>query len=312
MEGLKAGLPPSLETSLGGLRFPTPVGNASGVLGWHPEEARTVEEQGGGFFIAKSVTYNPRKGYPQPHMAPTRSGGLVNAVGLANPGFRRAAEILRETARRAGIPVIASIAGGPPGEWVEMASALEEAGVAAIELNLSCPHFKGGGLELGQDPSAVKTVVYAVSSTLSIPVFAKLGFSDRVVDASLVALEAGAKGLTLINSVRALKIDIYTKKPILGNIYGGLSGPPIHPLAVRTVYDVYRETGADIFAAGGVEDWEDAIELMLAGAKAVQIGSSIVVRGPQVLRNVVEGIRRYLWVEGIDSVAHIVGLAHKA
>ncbi|WP_148706317.1 dihydroorotate dehydrogenase [Aeropyrum camini] len=301
---------PEISISVAGIRLEWPVGNASGVLGWEPAEARLVEESGGGFFVAKSVTYRPRKGYPQPRLYPA-SGGIVNAVGLANPGFREAAQLLAEAVKRVSIPVIASIAAGGPEEWVEIASTLEDSGVAAVELNLSCPHFEGGGLELGQDPAAVARVVSSVASTLRIPVIAKLGFSDKLVEAASKALGSGARGLTLINSVRAMKIDIYSKKPVLGNRVGGLSGRPIHPIAVRAVYEVYRETGADIFAAGGVEGWEEAVEFHLAGAKAVQVGSAIVARGPQVLRRIVDGVRRYLWIEGFRSLEEIVGYAHR-
>lgn len=308
---LKEGYSPSIETRIAGIEIKTPVGNASGVLGWSVSDARSVEAARGGFFTAKSVTYTPRRGYPRPHLARAKHNGLVNAVGLANPGFRDAAALLSEAVKAVSIPVIASIAGGSPEEWVEMAGVLEDAGVQALELNLSCPHFSGGGLELGQDPSAVGAVVGSVASTVSIPVLAKLGVSDRIVESASKALDAGASGLTLINSVRAMKIDIYSKKPVLGNTVGGLSGGAIHPIAVRAVYDVYRETGADIFGVGGVEGWEDAVEMILAGAKAVQVGAAIITNGINVISNIVWGLERYLWVEGYRSVMDIVGAAHR-
>ncbi len=289
-----------------------PVANASGVFGWSLEEALLVERSGGGAFVAKSVTPRPRSGYPPPRMAPARAG-LVNAVGLANPGVEEAARMLSEASRGSGIPVIASVAAGPPGEWAESVSRLAEAGVAAVELNLSCPHFEGGGLEIGQDPSAVYRVVReAAGAAGGVPVIAKLGLSDRLVDSASRALEAGARGLTLINSVRAMRIDVYTGRPALSNVYGGLSGPAIHPIAVRAVYDVYRETGADIFGVGGVYTWEDAAELMMAGAKAVQVGSAIIERGPRVLAEIAQGLQRYLWVQGYKSVEEIIGIAQKA
>ncbi len=289
----------------------SPVANASGVLGWSPGDARLVEEHGGGAFVAKSVTLEPRRGYRGPRIVRARYG-LVNAVGLANPGLEGALELLRAAVRVSGIPVIGSIAAGSPEEWAGAASRLEEAGVAAIELNLSCPHFKGGGLELGQDPAAVARVVEASASTVRVPVIAKLGYSDRLVESASKALEAGASGLTLINSLRAMKIDVYTRKPVLGNVVGGLSGPAIHPIAVRAVYEVYRETGAEIFGVGGVESWEDALELILAGAKAVQVGAAIITRGPRVIGEIAMGIERYLWVEGYSSPEELVGAAHKA
>jgi dihydroorotate dehydrogenase (NAD+) catalytic subunit len=240
-------------------------------------------------------------------------GGYVNAVGLANPGVEEASSMLREAVRAATIPVIASVAAGNPGEWADAVAKLVEAGVAAIELNLSCPHFEGGGIELGQDPSAVYRVVReAAGAAGRVPVIAKLGVSDRLVEAASRALEAGARGLTLINSVRAMKIDVYTARPVLSNRVGGLSGPAIHPIAVRAVYEVYRETGADIFGVGGVETWEDAAELMMAGARAVQVGAAIVEKGPRVLGEIAEGLRRFLWIQGYRSVEEIVGAAARA
>ena len=301
---------PRLGVEVAGIRLRSFVANASGVLGWSREDAEKVERAGGGAFVAKTVTPEPRVGYPWPRLYPAGMG-IVNAVGLANPGVDEAARLLREAVESSGIPVIASLAATEPREWVEAAAKLEEAGVAGLELNLSCPHFKGGGIELGSDPRAVGQVVSAVASTVRVPVIAKLGLSDRLVEAAAKALEAGARGLTLINSVRAMKIDVYAKRPVLGNVRGGLSGRAIHPIAVRAVYDVYAETQADIFGVGGVYTWEDAVELVLAGAKAVQVGSAIVERGPGVIREILEGVERYLWVEGVPSIGDLVGLAHK-
>ena len=232
-------------------------------------------------------------------------------MGLANPGVEEAAALLKEAVEAVEIPVVASLAATTPSEWARAAATLEKAGVAALELNLSCPHFQGGGIELGSDPRAVKEVVEAVASTLSVPVIAKLGISDKLVEAAIAALDSGAKGLTLINSVRAMKIDVYTKKPVLGNVRGGLSGKAIHPLAVRAVYDVYAETGADIIGVGGVYTWEDAIELVLAGARAVQIGSALIEKGFKVFTEILEGVERYLWIEGIKRLDYLVGAAHR-
>ena len=303
------GSPPSLEVDVAGVKLKSPVMNASGVFGWSLEEARIVEEAGGSAFVAKTVTPKPRSGYGRPRMSKAACG-FVNAVGLANPGVEEASRLLRETSRRLGIPVFASLAAGSPGEWAKAASILLDAGVSALELNLSCPHFKGGGLELGQDPQAVYRVVSEVVSVAGrVPVIAKLGVADRLVEASSKALEAGASGITLINSVKAMKIDIYTSKPVLSNIVGGLSGRAIHPIAVRAVYEVYRETQAHIIGVGGVYTWEDAVELMMAGARAVQVGAAILEKGPKVLGEIAEGIRRFLWVQGYGSVSDIIGVA---
>jgi len=301
-----------LEVEIAGLSLKSPVMNASGVLEWDPVQARRLIDAGAGAVVLKSTTREPRRGYDWPRMVRV-FGGFVNAVGLANPGAREASRLVRVIKDSlGGAPVIASAAGSTVEEFREVSALLEDGGADAIELNLSCPHFRGGGIELGQDPSMVYETVRSVAGSLKVPVIAKLGLSDRLVESAVKALEAGAKAITLINSVKAMKIDVYTKKPVLSNKVGGLSGPAIHPIAVRAVYDVYRETRADIIGVGGVRDWETAVELMLAGAKAVQVGAMLLEKGELVIAEIVRGIEKYLWVEGIQSVRDLVGLAHRA
>jgi len=259
----------------------------------------------------KSTTREPRRGYAWPRMVRV-FGGFVNAVGLANPGAREASRLVRVIKEGLGdTPVVASAAGSTIDEFVEASALLEDGGADAVELNLSCPHFKGGGIELGQDPQLVYETVRSVAGSLKVPVIAKLGLSDRLVESASKALEAGAKALTLINSVKAMKIDVYTKKPVLSNKVGGLSGPAIHPIAVRAVYEVYRETKAEIIGVGGVRDWETAVELILAGARAVQVGAMIIEKGELIVTEILRGIEKYLWVEGIQSVRDLIGLAHR-
>lgn len=301
-----------LEVEVAGLRLKSPIMNASGVLEWDPVQARRLVDAGAGAVVLKSTTREPRRGYDWPRMVRV-FGGFVNAVGLANPGAREASRLVRLIKEALGsTPVIASAAGSTIDEFVEVAALLEDGGADAVELNLSCPHFRGGGIELGQDPQLVFETTKNVVGSLKIPVIAKLGLSDRLVDSAVKALEAGARALTLINSVKAMKIDVYTKKPVLSNKVGGLSGPAIHPIAVRAVYEVYKETKADIIGVGGVRDWETAVELILAGAKAVQVGAMILEKGELIVTEIIRGIEKYLWVEGIQSVRDLVGLAHKA
>lgn len=300
-----------IDVSIGGLYLRSAVTNASGVLEFDPAAARKMIEAGAGTVVLKSATKEFRAGYPYPRIARV-PGGWVIAVGLANPGAERVKEIVREVKKAVGdAPVIAGAAGQSVDEFVEVSAMLEEGGADAIELNLSCPHFKGGGIELGQDPSTVREVVRSVASTVKVPVIAKLGLSDKILDVAVKSLEGGARALTLINTIRAMKIDVYKKRPVLGNKHGGLSGEAIHPVAVRVIYDVYKETRADIFGAGGVKDWESAAELILAGAKAVQIGSALVDRGEVVITEVVRGLQKFLWIEGFSSLSEIVGLAHR-
>ncbi|MEN3000119.1 MAG: dihydroorotate dehydrogenase [Acidilobaceae archaeon] len=300
-----------MEVNVGGLVLRTPITNASGVLEWSPEAVAKMVEAGAGGVVLKTTTREYRAGYAQPRVVKVPGGWLV-AVGLANPGAERVKSMVGELKKAAGrAPVIGSVAGTSVQEFVEVAGKLEEGGVDALELNLSCPHFKGGGLEMGQDPAVSYEVVKSVASVVKVPVIAKLGLSDKVVEVALRSLEGGARALALINTIRAMKIDVYRKRPLLGNKHGGLGGESIHPVAVRVIYDVYKETRADIFGVGGVKDWETAVELMLAGAKAVQIGSALMDRGEVVVTEVLRGMEKFLWAEGFEDVREIVGLAHR-
>ncbi|MEM0497127.1 MAG: dihydroorotate dehydrogenase [Acidilobaceae archaeon] len=301
----------SIEVKVSSLRLKSPVMNASGVLEWSPIAAKKLVDAGAGAIVLKSTTREARVGYPQPRIVSV-PGGFIVAVGIANPGADTVSTMIKSFKEAVGdTPVIASVAGSSLEEFIEVSSKLEDGGADAIELNLSCPHFKGGGLELGQDPVFVREVTRNVSSIVKIPVIAKLGLTDKVVESALKALEGGAKALTLINTIRAMKIDIYTKKPVLGHKFGGLAGEAIHPVAVRVIYETYKETRADIIGAGGVKDWETAIELILAGAKTVQVGSAILYRGEQVITEIIRGIEKYLWIEGFKNINEIIGLAQR-
>jgi dihydroorotate dehydrogenase (NAD+) catalytic subunit len=302
--------PSILETRVAGLRLQHPVMNASGVLGSTPEGLRRLARGGASALVTKSFTREPREPYATPIAVPARCG-LLNAVGLANPGPRAIPGLAGE-AERLGLPLIVSVAGATEDEFAELAAAAEEAGASAVELNLSCPHARGRGLEIGQDPSRVRSVVEAAASTVRIPVLAKLGLSDRLAEAAAAALEAGARGLVLINTVRAMRIDVWARRPILGNRVGGLSGPAIHPIAVRAVYEVYREHGCDIIGVGGVEDWETAAEMILAGAKAVQVATAVIERGEGVLLEIARGLHRYLEETGASGIEELVGAAQRA
>ena len=301
---------PGLETRISGLVLRHPVMNASGILGSGAKGFARLVRAGVAALVTKSFTREPRRGYPTPIAVPLPYG-LLNAVGLSNPGAEALPKLLRY-ARGLGVPVVVSIAGSDEEEFAEVAAVAEESGASAVELNLSCPHARGRGLELGMDPGKVRSIVSAVASTVRVPVWAKLGMSDRLLDSASAALEAGARALVLINTIRAMRIDVWAKKPVLGNRVGGLSGPAIHPVAVRAVYEVYGETGADIVGVGGVEDWETAIELVLAGARAVQVGTAIVTRGEQVISEILEGMRKYLEITGAGSLEELVGAAHRA
>ncbi|MCS7098923.1 MAG: tRNA-dihydrouridine synthase, partial [Sulfolobales archaeon] len=224
----------NLRTAVAGVVLAHPVMNASGILGYLPEHADTMASWGVSAIVSKTFTKEPRKGYDPPIVVKIGCQSLLNAVGLSNPGLDGVGGFVR-SARKYGLPVIVSAGGSRPSDFVDVAVAAEEAGASGVELNLSCPHFEGGGIELGRDPAAVFSVVREVASVIRIPVLAKLGLSDRLVSSSSRALEAGARALTLINTVRAMRIDVYSLKPLLSNVYGGLSGRSIHPVAVWAV-----------------------------------------------------------------------------
>jgi len=284
--------------------------NASGILGAEPEHMDILARDGFSALVSKTITLNPREGYAPPVIVELRNNGLLNAIGLANPGAS-AIPLIAERARRLGKPLILSIGGSSVEEFVKLAELASEAGVDAIELNLSCPHARGYGLELGSDPSMVYRIVREVAGISKAPVIAKLGLSDRVVESAGKALEAGAGALTLINTIRAMAIDVYSMKPILSNKYGGLSGPPIHPVAVRVVYEVYREYRADIIGSGGVSSWIDAAELILAGARAIQVGTAILYND-RVVYEVISGLTKWITDIGYTKLTELVGRATRS
>ncbi len=297
-----------LSTKIAGLALEHSVLNASGILGSDPEHIDILASHGFSAIVTKTFTLNPREGYNPPVLVELRSGGFLNAIGLANPGVQGIKPLV-DRARFLGKPIIVSIGGSSIEEFNRVAEVAEDSGASAVELNLSCPHVKGHGLELGSDPTTVFLVTREVSSILKIPVIVKLGLSDRVVESAGKALEAGARALTLINTIRALAIDVYSFKPVLSNIHGGLSGPPIKPIALRVVYDVYKEYKAEIIGCGGISNWIDTAEFILAGARAVQVGSAFL-KSRKVVHEIIEGIKSWLSVLGYSNIEELVGRAH--
>ncbi len=296
-----------LETVVGGLTLTHPVMNASGVLASIPAGVARAASLGFSAVVTKTITPEPREGFNPPIVVQLPTGGMLNAVGLANPGAE-AIPALVGAGRRAGLPVVVSVGGRDAGEFAELASAAEDAGASAVELNLSCPNARGYGMELGSDPRVVRDVVSSVRSVVGLPVMAKLGLSDRVVESAGAALEGGADALVLINTVRATYIDVYALRPVLTATHGGLSGPPIHPISVRVVYDVFREYGCDIVGVGGVYDWASAAEFIAAGARAVQVGTALAY-DEGVVRKVVDGLVRWVEAMGASNLSELVGAA---
>jgi len=301
-----------LRVDLAGLSLENPTMLASGILGYSAETLKSIVEGGAGAVVAKSVGLKPRSGYANPTVVQA-SCGLINAIGLPNPGIDEFVKDIREAKAVLKVPLIVSVYGFSAEEYATVAKKAVLAGADAVELNVSCPHVKETGAEIGQNPKILAEVVSKIKGTVEKPVFVKL--SPNVTDIAEIAesaVKAGANAITAINTVKAMAIDVETAKPILSNKRGGLSGPAIKPIAVRCVYDIYERVKIPIIGCGGITSWRDAIEFMLAGASAVQIGTAIAIKGPNIFRSVVRGINAYLKRKGFRSVEEIVGLAHRS
>jgi dihydroorotate dehydrogenase (NAD+) catalytic subunit len=297
-----------LSTSIIGIYLVHPLMNASGILGFTPEHVDILEKYRVSAVVTKTFTLKPREGHREPVIVELANGGILNSMGLPNPGITGISRVVK-AAKNKNLPVIVSVGGANLEEFREVAIIAEEEGADGVELNLSCPHTKGYGLEIGQDKSMVYNIVREVSNSLKIPVIAKLGLVDNIVEIAGKALEAGAKALTLINTIKAMYIDVFSAKPFLSNIYGGLSGPPIHPIAVRVVYDVYKEFSPEIIATGGVMNWYDAAEFLLAGARAIQLGSALIIKREKAVPEILDGLNMWLTRIGLRSINEAVGLA---
>ena len=281
-----------LRTQIANLIMPNPTMLASGILGISAETLLEVAEAGAGAVVTKSIGLKPNSGYP-------------------NPGIRKFAEEIRKL-KKLKVPLIISIFGFSPSEYAEVASVAAEAGADALELNLSCPHVKGTGSEIGQDPDMIKLTVKAVKNRVNKPIFAKLTPNTaHIATLAEAAASAGADAITAINTVRAMAIDVETFRPILANRFGGLSGAAIKPIAIRCVYEIYEAVNVPIIGCGGIRTWKDAVEFMLAGASAIQVGSAIALEGLSIFSSICHGISAYLERKGFRSVNEIVGLAHK-
>ena len=299
-----------LSISLAGLQLQNPTMLASGVLGYTAESFERVAKAGAGAVVTKSVGSQPRPGYANPTVVQAESG-LINAMGLPNPGIDVFAGEIKETKLTLRVPLIVSVFGYSAEDYAAVAKKAVEAGADAVELNVSCPHVKQTGSEIGQNPKLLSEVVLQVKSAINKPLIAKL--SPNVSDITVLAraaIEAGADALTAVNTLRAIAIDTETQLPILNNTKGGLSGAAIKPVALRAVYDIADAFEIPIIGCGGVTNWRDAVEFFLAGASAVQIGTA-VADDIEVFQSVSKGIENYLRRKHARSVEDIVGLAHR-
>ena len=285
-----------------GLLLSNPVMVAAGTFGYGTEYADFVDIQRLGAIICKGITLMPKKGNPQPRLVEI-THGLLNSVGLENIGVEA---LIREKApvwANWQVPVIVNVAGETIEEYVGVVQRLEEvSGISGIELNISCPNISTGGMEFGINPSLAAELTSAVKNSSSLPIMVKL--SPNVTDIKEIALaveEAGADAISLINTVKGMAIDINKENPRLGNITGGLSGPAIKPIALYMVYEVAKDINIPLIGCGGIASAEDAIEFIMCGASAVQIGTANLIN-PQISLAILEGIENFMIEKGIKNL----------
>lgn len=295
-----------LSVNIAGVSFKNPVIPASGTFGYGREYAKFYDIGRLGGISVKGTTLERRDGNPPPRVAETPSG-MLNSVGLQNPGVEH---FIREEIpyiRNAGTKIIANIAGSTPEDYAEMARRLDDTDVDMIELNISCPNVKCGGAAFGTDPKVAGGITRLVKDATSKPVMVKL--TPNVTDIALMAkaVEAeGADAVSLINTLLGMRIDIKTRRPVLKNNVGGLSGPAVFPVAVRMVWQVANAVSIPVVGMGGIATWQDAVEMMMSGASAIQVGAALFTN-PYAPIEIIDGLNRYLDENGIASVNEIVG-----
>jgi dihydroorotate dehydrogenase (NAD+) catalytic subunit len=300
----------AVEVELAGIRLRNPFLLASGIWGESGESLKGAHAAGAAGVVTKSIGAEPRPGYPNPTVESYGTWGMLNAMGLPNPGI---GEYPREIAiaRDAGVPLIGSVFAGDADGFAEVARQMADTGVRALELNLSCPHAKGLGSEVGSDPAEVERVVRAVVQAVRIPVFAKItpNTADPVA-LGLAAERGGAAAVTAINTLRALAIDARLRRAVLAHGLGGLSGSAIKPVGLAVVWQLYEKLRIPVIGVGGISTADDAIEYALAGARAVQVGTAVAFDGVRVFGALSRQLPTRLDALGFASWDAAVGAAH--
>jgi len=294
-----------------GLLLINPVMTASGTFGYGTEYSHLFDIQRLGAIICKGTTLEPRDGNSQPRLVET-AGGLLNSIGLQNIGVTA---LIREKApiwAKWQVPVIVNIAGETIDDYAKLSSTLDGvAGISALEVNISCPNIKAGGAEFGANAESAARVTSAVRKSTSLPVLVKLtpNVSD-IAEIAVAVAEAGADAISLINTIKGMAIDIDKRQPLLGNITGGLSGPAIKPVALAMVYEVTGAVDLPVVGCGGITKASDALEFIMAGASAVQVGTASFVN-PRAPVDILEGIEQFMVERGIENITELIGAARR-
>ena len=298
-----------LEVDICGIHLKNPTILAAGILDETGKSMLEVAKAGAGAIVTKSVGKEPRNGHPTPCIVELNDG-LLNAMGLPNPGIDLYADEIRE-AKKGGVPIIGSVFGGTDDEIAALASQMSKLGVDAVELNLSCPHAKGYGAEIGSTPEMVEVVCRKSKKAVSVPLFAKLTPNTSDIAGLAVAAErGGASGIVAINTLKGMAIQPQARMPILANRFGGLSGAAIRPVGVRCVYEIFEAVKIPIVGVGGIASGMDALEYIMAGASAVQIGTAVWSEGLEVFGKTTKEMLRFMVENGFETVHEMVGVAH--
>lgn len=297
----------SLAVNLGPLSLKNPVMVASGTFGYGQEYGEFVPPERLGAVVVKGISLEPRPGNPPPRIWET-CGGMLNSIGLQNVGLRGFLEEKLPWLRPLAVPVIVNLFGNTVEEYGELAAGLDgQEGIDALEINISCPNVKAGGMAFGSDPKMAFEVVSAVRSRTDLPVITKL--TPNVTDITVTARaaeDAGTDILSLINTVAGMAVDVQTRRPRLANVVGGLSGPAIKPIALRQVWQVVQVSKVPVIGLGGIVCVEDALEFLLVGAKAIQVGTANFVN-PQVTLEIIDGLENYLRQQGLTDINEVIG-----
>ncbi len=302
---------PRLALNLAGIAMQNPLVAASGCYGYGFDYAQWVDPRSWGAIALKGTTLEPRPGNPPPRLAETPSG-ILNAIGLQNPGIEYFLRNIRPRLRELGCPLIMNIAGESAEEYRELAAALDGVNeIAAVEVNVSCPNVRCGGISFGRDPAVVEKLVALVRQAYRGPLIVKLSLEAGDIEAVARAAEsAGADALTLVNTLKGMVIDIHSRRPFLGNITGGLSGPALRPVALRAVWEAYGAVSIPLIGAGGISSAGDALQFILAGAAAVSVGTANFVN-PYIAREINRGIARYLDEQSTGHYSELIGAARE-
>jgi dihydroorotate dehydrogenase (NAD+) catalytic subunit len=298
-----------LSVQIGPINLRNPTMLASGITGISQDIFEKLYSHDIGAVVTKSISVRPMRGYPNPTVVPLGNGTYLNAVGLSNPGVRA---FSHEISKNRNVPIIVSLVGSSETDFPKMISRLDSLNIIGYEINLSCPHVSKMGMEVGDDPEVVSSMVKTIKRHTRKPISVKIGIGKiDVVDMAKTAVDAGAEIITAINTVRAMKIDFQSMVPVLSNRIGGLSGKAIKPIGIRCVYEISKRLNVPVIGCGGIFSWEDVIEYLLAGASAVQLGSVLATRNHSLFRKMNNELKNYLNKKGLKNIAEVRGLAHR-